>query len=309
MSTGTSLHKIAFIFLALFSFLPGIDSAVALLLGVVVVNIFGNPFVNHTSGLMHQLLKYSIIGMGFGVNFQEALKIGEEGLELTVLSILLTIILGLALGRLFRTEKKTSLMISSGTAICGGSAIAAISPVIEANPKQISVALGVVFLLNCVALFVFPAIGHYFGLSQRQFGLWAAIAIHDTSSVVGAAANYGSEALQIATTVKLCRALWIIPVSLIFAFRFRGDVKKISVPYFIFGYVMAMIISTYVPQIHQLSTGITGLAKSGFSLSLFLVGTGLSKSALKQVGIKPLLQGLFTWVFISAIALIYCINW
>ncbi|MNS40922.1 hypothetical protein D3C72_732590 [compost metagenome] len=302
------LKKIIFICCGLVCVTPFVDSSIALLAGIVIVNIIGNPFEEKTASLMHQLLKLSVIGLGFGVNFHEAIKAGESGLVVTIFSIFITISLGLLLGRFFKTEKKTSLMISSGTAICGGSAIAAISPVIKADSKQISMALGVVFLLNCVALFIFPAIGHYFKLSQEQFGLWAAITIHDTSSVVGAASKYGNEALQIATTVKLCRALWIIPVSLIFSYLFGGDKKKVTTPYFIIGYIVAMLLSTYLPQLHEISTEISKVSKLGFSGTLFLVGTGLSKEALKHVGLKPLLQGILTWVFISVVALVYCMG-
>lgn len=307
-NTSLRFRKITFVCCGLLCLLPVFDTSVALLAGIIAVNILGNPFEEKTSVLMHQLLKLSVIGLGFGVNFNEAIKAGKSGLVITIFSIVITISLGLLIGRFFKTEKKTSLMISSGTAICGGSAIAAISPVIKADAKQISMALGVVFVLNSVALFIFPSIGHYFKLTQEQFGIWAAIAIHDTSSVVGAAAKYGNEALQIATTVKLCRALWIIPVSVIFSWLFGGNNKKITIPYFIAGYVIAMLISTYLPQLHTISESISKVSKLGFSGTLFLVGTGLSKEALKNVGIKPLLQGILTWVFISVVALFYCLG-
>jgi uncharacterized integral membrane protein (TIGR00698 family) len=207
------------------------------------------------------------------------------------------------MGRWLNIEKKTSFLISSGTAICGGSAIAAISPVIKAEEKQISVALGCVFILNSIALFIFPLIGHYLNLSQTQFGLWCAIAIHDTSSVVGAASKYGTHALEVATTVKLARALWIIPVAFLSTFLFKNKSKKVSIPYFIGLFILAMIANTYLPVVRLMSPYVINIAKAGLTLTLFLIGAGLSRKVLASVGLKPLLQGVALWVAISGAAL------
>jgi uncharacterized integral membrane protein (TIGR00698 family) len=253
------------------------------------------------------------------------LRAGREGLLFAVASIAGTLGFGLLLGRIFRIEKKTSLLISGGTAICGGSAIAALSPVIRAEERQVSVAMGTVFILNSVALFLFPVTGHFLHLSQNQFGLWSAIAIHDTSSVVGAAGRYGPEALQIATTVKLARALWIIPVSLIVAFIFRErrtartdgtaganggeyDGKaaktraKIRIPWFIGLFIVAILLNTWVP-VPAISHAIVGASHAGLTLTLFLIGSGLSMQVLKNTGVKPLLQGIILWALISVTTL------
>jgi uncharacterized integral membrane protein (TIGR00698 family) len=231
------------------------------------------------------------------------MQAGREGILFTIASITGTLLLGFILGRWLIIEKKTSYLISSGTAICGGSAIAAISPVIKAEERQISVALGCVFMLNSVALLIFPVIGHYLNLSQTQFGLWCAIAIHDTSSVVGAASKYGAHALEVATTVKLARALWIIPVTFISAFIFKNKSKKVSMPYFIGLFILAMILNTYVPTASVISPYLVNIAKAGLTLTLFLIGAGLSRNVLAAVGLKPLLQGVVLWIVISVSAL------
>jgi uncharacterized integral membrane protein (TIGR00698 family) len=238
------------------------------------------------------------------LNIYEAAEVGKEGVVFTVISIFTTIFVGLFLGKILSTPKKTSILISTGTAICGGSAIAAMTPVIDANENETSVSLGIIFVLNSLALFIFPVIGELLNMTQEQFGFWSAIAIHDTSSVVGAAQKYGDEALKIATTVKLERALWIIPVSLITAFYYKKNGNKIAIPYFIFLYVLAMVINTFVPNIESISAVIVYIAKRGLTLTLFLIGAGLSKEALKAIGIKPLIQGILLWVFISVLSLI-----
>jgi uncharacterized integral membrane protein (TIGR00698 family) len=276
---------------------------VALLLGVIIVNVFGNPFIEFNHKAITFLLQFSVVGLGFGMNASSALSAGKAGFVLTVFSIFSTIIFGLLLGKWLKTEKKTSHLISCGTAICGGSAIAAISPVIKSNENQTSIALGVIFILNSIALFAFPFIGHQLDLSQKDFGLWCAIAIHDTSSVVGAANKYGAEALQIATTVKLARALWIIPISLLTAVIFKNKNSKIKVPYFIGLFVLAMLLNSYVPQISVIAPGIVTLAKIGLTITLFLIGATLNINTLKSVGIKPLLQGIFLWIFIAGLSL------
>ncbi|TDP03031.1 YeiH family protein [Flavobacterium sp. 245] len=289
------------IFLCLFSI---ISPPIALLLGIVLVNVFGNPFVAFNAKAITFLLQFSVIGLGFGMNATSAFSAGKEGFVLTVFSIFSTLLFGFLLGRWLKTEKKTSHLISCGTAICGGSAIAAISPVIKSNENQTSIALGVIFILNSVALFVFPFIGHQLDLSQKDFGLWCAIAIHDTSSVVGAANKYGAEALQIATTVKLARALWIIPISILTAVIFKNKNSKIKIPYFIGLFVLAMLLNSYIPSVSVFAPHIVSLAKIGLTITLFLIGATLNVSTLKSVGVKPLLQGVFLWVFIASLSLV-----
>ena len=249
------------------------------------------------------LLKISVIGLGFGMNVHSALKAGKAGIFFTVVSIIGTLIFGYILGRVLKIEKKTSYLISTGTAICGGSAIAAISPVIKAEEKQISIALGAIFILNSIALIVFPIIGHQLQLSQSQFGLWCAIAIHDTSSVVGAASKYGTQALEIATTIKLARALWIIPVAFISTFLFKNKNSKIKIPYFIGMFVLAMVLNSYIPFVQQYGHYLVSIAKAGLTLTLFLIGCGLSKKVLQSVGVMPLLQAIILWILISLTAL------
>ncbi|WP_337965644.1 putative sulfate exporter family transporter [uncultured Flavobacterium sp.] len=280
-----------------------ISPPIALLLGVIMVNIFGNPFVEFNNKAITYLLQFSVVGLGFGMNVSSALSAGKEGFLLTIFSIFITLILGTFLGKWLRTDKKTSHLISCGTAICGGSAIAAISPVIKSNENQTSIALGVIFILNSIALFVFPFIGHQLDLSQKDFGLWCAIAIHDTSSVVGAANKYGAEALQIATTVKLARALWIIPISILTAVIFKSKNSKIKIPYFIGLFILAMLFNTYVPATAIIAPHIVGIAKIGLTITLFLIGVTLNINTLKSVGVKPLLQGVLLWIFIACLGL------
>ncbi|MBS0027894.1 YeiH family protein [Chitinophaga sp. 22321] len=291
--------KIIFLTAAAITLLPVVQPPVALLLGFALAQTSGNPFQTVTPRITHWLLQLSIIGMGFGMNVHSALKAGREGFVFTIAAITATLLTGAVLGKLLGVDKKTAHLISCGTAICGGSAIAAIAPVMKAGEKQISVALGIIFLLNALALFIFPAAGHLLHLSQQQFGLWSAIAIHDTSSVIGAANKYGEEALQIATTVKLSRALWIIPVAFITTLLFKTDAGKIKIPWFIAIFVAAMLLNTWVPLFQQAGPLLVKSAKTGLSLTLFLIGTNLSREALQGIGRKPLLQGVLLWVLIS----------
>lgn len=288
------------IVLCLFSI---ISPPIALLIGVVIVNFFGNPFLTFNHKAITFLLQFSVIGLGFGMNASNAVTAGKEGFLLTIFSILSTLVLGFLLGKWLKIDRKTSHLISSGTAICGGSAIAAVAPVIKSSENQTSIALGVIFILNSIALFVFPFIGHQLDLSQKEFGLWCAIAIHDTSSVVGAANKYGPEALQIATTVKLARALWIIPISLLTAVIFKNKNSKTKIPYFIGLFILAMLLNSYVPQVSFFAPHIVNIAKTGLTVTLFLIGATLNINTLKSVGVKPLLQGVFLWVFIAGMAL------
>jgi len=300
-------RKIIFGTLAVLCLTPLITAPIALLLGLIAAQTIGNPFstLMQKYKVTQRLLQYSVVGLGFGMSIQSAIDAGKQGVLFTIASIVCTLLLGALLGFLFKIDKKTSHLISSGTAICGGSAIAAVAPVIKADEKQISVALGIVFILNSIALFVFPILGHKLALSQTQFGLWSAIAIHDTSSVVGAASKYGDEALQIATTIKLARALWIIPVALLTAVFFKNGKQKIKIPYFIGFFILAMLINTYVPVVHTQSKVLVAIAKAGLVLTLFFIGAGLSRKTLQSVGFKPLLQGVLLWLFIASASLFF----
>lgn len=308
LKINPTLQQIIFVVLLLVCMTSYVSPPIALLLGLFLANLSGHPFLHLNHKATNILLQFSVVGLGFGMNINSALAAGKEGFLFTIASIFSTLILGTILGKWFKIEKKTSHLISCGTAICGGSAIAAIAPVIQSDEKQTSVALGVIFILNSVALFLFPAVGHWLDLSQTDFGLWCAIAIHDTSSVVGAASKYGVEALQIATTVKLARALWIIPVALITSVIFKNKSKKVKIPYFIGLFILAMIINTFVPQTAVIAPYLVSVAKIGLTVTLFLIGAGLNLNALKSVGIKPLLQGISLWIFIaigSLVAILY----
>ena len=292
--------KILFIILAALCFFPVVSPPIALFLGIIFVNIFGQVF--NADKIIKIVLQVSIVGLGFGINLKQALQAGSEGFLFTVFSITLIVVLGIALGYIFRIDKIITQLISFGTAICGGSAIAAIAPILKADGKQTSVSLGIIFLLNALALFIFPEIGQYFHLSQNQFGIWSAIAIHDTSSVVGAASKYGHEALQTATTVKLARALWIIPISFVLSFLNKSG-GKVKIPYFIGFFILAILVNSYFPAIKDVASYVVDFSKSSLKVALFLIGTGLSFQNLKNIGIKPLLLGIILWVVISVISL------
>lgn len=303
LKINNGVQQIIFVALLLFCMTPYGSPPIALLLGLVVANLSGHPFLSLNHKATSILLQISVVGLGFGMNINSALSAGKEGFLFTIASIFSTLILGTFLGKWFGIEKKTSHLISCGTAICGGSAIAAIAPVIQSDKKQTSVALGVIFILNSVALFLFPAVGHWLGLSQKEFGLWCAIAIHDTSSVVGAASKFGTEALQIATTVKLARALWIIPVALTTVVIFKNKSRRIKIPYFIGLFIIAMAMNTYVSKTAIVAPYLVSIAKIGLTLTLFLIGAGLNRGILKTVGIKPLFQGVLLWAFIAIASL------
>jgi uncharacterized integral membrane protein (TIGR00698 family) len=272
-------------------------------------NAIGSPYPKLSGRPTKYLLQASVVLLGFGMDLQAVYQAGKDGILFTVATIFGTLLLGYLLGKLLTVRPKTSALISSGTAICGGSAIAAVGPSIDADADDMSVALGTVFVLNAVALFAFPLLGNAIGLTQGQFGIWAAIAIHDTSSVVGAAGTYGSEALAVATTVKLARALWIAPVALMFAFIYRknvgGERKASSFPWFILLFLLAAAIRTYgssaiFPSIFD---SFVNLGKAGMILTLFLIGASLSRKMLKNVGARPLIQGVLLWIVISAVSL------
>lgn len=296
-------QKIIFVTVATICITPWISPPIGLLLGITITQLTGHPFLHLNHKLTHILLQASVVGLGFGMNLHSALQAGRQGILLTVGSISITLIIGLWLGRLFKTSKPVSFLVAAGTAICGGSAIAALSPVIRAEEKQVSVSLAIVFMLNAVALFVFPVIGHALQLSSSQFGLWCAVAIHDTSSVVGAAGRFDATALDVAVTVKLARALWIIPVALGASLFLKNGGDKLKIPWFIGLFVIAIVAGTYIPVIHSAAEYINGFARAGLTLTLFLIGSGLSSDAVRSVGIKPFLQGLILWIAVSVITL------
>lgn len=306
----SSLLSIVFFFLLILLSLSGfINSPVALTLGIGFALIFKHPYDTLNQNAVKWLLKMAVVGLGFAMHMDEALAAGKDGFFLTLFSIVLTLSLGFTLGKFFKLDKKLAHLLSSGTAICGGSAIAAVAPVIKSKNEDISIALAVVFILNAVALLLFPYIGTLLDLSQYHFGLWSAIAIHDTSSVVGAAQTYGNEALSIATTVKLARALWIIPLSLFSVFLFKRKGNRIKIPWFIFFFILAIIINTYTSFPESLSIKISSLSRRLLVLTLFLIGTSLSKARVKSAGLKPMALGIILWVVISLSSLLAILTW
>ena len=285
---------------------PYISPAIALATGILLsaLNIQNDQISKYRTSI----LQWSIVLMGFGMNLSQVLSTSKTGFTITVISVVGTITLGIVLGKIFKVEKITSLLISSGTAICGGSAIAAISPVVGAKDNQVSFSLVVVFVLNAIALFIFPVIGHYFNLSQDVFGYWAAIAIHDTSSVVGAGAAYGNQALETATIVKLTRALWIVPLSLVMAWTYRKNKKKIKLPWFILLFVLAILFSHFVPQLSSAYSLLDTIGKRSMVVAIFLIGSNLSLSEIKKAGTGSFLQGILLWIIVSATSLLVLMN-
>ena len=280
---------------------------VVLFIGLVYALLCGQAYPTFNKNVSKKLLQYSVIGLGFGMNLQASLASGKEGMLFTIVSVIGTLLIGMFVGcKVLKLNRNTSYLISSGTAICGGSAIAAVGPIIKAKDTDMSMALATVFILNAIGLFLFPILGHWLGLSQQDFGTWAAIAIHDTSSVVGAGAAYGEEALQVATTIKLTRALWIIPLALVTSVIFRSEGKKINIPWFILFFILAMLINTYLlADYPEIGKFIAGIARKGLIITMFFIGASLSVDVIKSVGIRPLLQGVLLWIIISAASLAY----
>ena len=281
-----------------------VSPAVALFMGIAIALTIGAPYPKSNKKVSKYLLQAAVVGLGFGMNLHSALAAGKEGMLFTIVSVVGVMIVGVTLGKLLKVNPKNAYLISSGTAICGGSAIAAVSPIIDADDNDTSLALATIFILNAIALFIFPPIGEALGLSQQQFGTWAAIAIHDTSSVVGAGAAYGEEALQVATTIKLTRALWIFPLALVSILVFRSKGKKIAIPWFILFFILAMVANTYLSIPSEVSGVIVKVAKKALSLTLFLIGCGLSLGAIRKVGAKPLILGVVLWTLISVVTLL-----
>ena len=296
------------------TYIPGFEGVASwvtppflLFMGLLFALLCGQPFPKFNKKCSKMLLQYSVVGLGFGMNIEASLASGKEGMLFTIVSVFGTLLIGWLIGRkMLKVDRNTSYLISSGTAICGGSAIAAVGPVIKAKDSEMSVALGTVFILNVIAQFLFPAIGKLLGLDEQQFGTWAAIAIHDTSSVVGAGAAYGEEALKVATTIKLTRALWIIPVAFLTSFIFRTKGSKVNIPWFILFFVLAMVANTYLLcDYPQIGTVVSGISRKCLTITMFFIGASLSPSVLKSVGVKPLVQGVLLWVIISVGSLLF----
>jgi uncharacterized integral membrane protein (TIGR00698 family) len=291
-----------------------ITPAIALFAGLIFAFIFPMPLPKFNKKGSKYLLQASVVGLGFGMNVTKAMESGAQGMTFTIVSVIGVMVFGVMLGYMLHIQRKTAYLISSGTAICGGSAIAAVGPVVKADDHEMAVSLGVIFILNAIALFIFPPIGHYFDMSQAQFGTWAAIAIHDTSSVVGAGDAYGPEACQIATLIKCTRALWIIPLAFATMFIFRDkDSKGVSIPWFIFLFVLAMVINTYLiapyfGEENLFSTVIVYIAKKLLVVTLFLIGAGLSIGMIKKVGFKPLLLAILLWIIIGVSSFFVVMN-
>ncbi len=301
MNRPTHLNTLIFVIIALLCFLPFVSPAIALALGLFM-SLIG---IKHPKSHFYssRILQSSIVLMGFGMSLNQVIEASKHGFVETAISVTTVMVLGIVLGKVFKVEKNISILIAAGTAICGGSAIAAVSPVLKSKDYQNSFALIVVFVLNAVALVLFPIIGHHFHMSQDTFGNWAAIAIHDTSSVVGAGATYGSEALQVATTVKLIRALWIIPLSLVIAFFQKdGDKKAIRIPWFIFIFVGAIIVANIWPQPVKIYSDLSWIGKKSMAVALFLIGSNISVSEIKKSGFKSFALGLTLWLVISVVS-------
>lgn len=276
--------------------LPWVVAWHALILGAVVGLAAGNPFPKETANWSRKLLQLAVILMGFGLTIREVASVGADAAVYTFIGITLTLALGYLANRVIRGEGVTAFLVTVGTSICGGSAIAALAPVVHADDRQTGVSLATVFTLNAVALLAFPLLGVWIGLTQGEFGVWAAMAIHDTSSVVGAASTYGDEALKIGTTVKLTRALWILPLALLagLALKSRGKAKF---PYFLLGFIATSTLASLVES---------GLWEYGYQLSrrvlvvtIFLIGCGLTRDVIRRAGPRPMALGVFLWVVVS----------
>lgn len=303
LKSKKSISVVVYLVLSVLCLFPFVKPPVALFAGLVFSLTIGTPFPKFNKKVSKYLLQISVVGLGFGMNLHDSLRAGADGIVFTVFSVVSVMVLGILLGKWMRVSRVSSYLIATGTAICGGSAIAAVGPVAKASESEMSVSLATIFVLNAVALFLFPVLGHLFDLSQQQFGMWAAIAIHDTSSVVGAGATYGEEALKVATTVKLTRALWIIPLTFYTTFHFKSKGDRLYIPWFILFFILAMLLNTYFPLYEYITKDIVSISHQGLTLTLFFIGAGLSKTVLKSVGVKPLALGVVLWFFIALISL------
>ena len=306
------MKKVLFVVLLVASAFPGVPSAAALAAGLAFALVTGGVFTAFSKKASRILLQAAVVGIGFGMNFNSAIRSGGAGMAMTVVSVVFVMFAGWVIGRMMRVDGKVSYLVSAGTAICGGSAIAAVAPVVKADDSQISVSLGTIFTLNALALFIFPPVGRILGLTEIQFGEWAAIAIHDTSSVVGAGAAYGAEALQTATLIKCTRALWILPLAFVTTLIMREKGAKVSVPWFIVFFVLAMLLNTFMLQCEAwmaCTKVVVALSKQAMCVTLFLIGSTLSLSSLRRVGVRPLLQGVALWVLTAAASLMIVMRW
>ena len=319
ISLNRNLHWALFALIALAMLLPQVTPPMGLAAGLVFALLFGSPLGARNSKLASQLMKVCIVGLGFGISFTAVLSTGATGLWITGIAAASVVASGVMLGALMGVDRTAARLISSGTAICGGSAIAALAPVLRARAEAIAVALAVVFILNAVALYLFPPVGAAFGLNQEQFAIWSAIAIHDTASVVGAAASYGDQALELATVLKLARALWIVPLVLVFAWWISRAAKAgadsadpqrtpIQWPWFIAVFVLASACRSLIPDGQPLFDGVASGARQLLVLTLFLIGAGLSIEALKSVGARPLLHGVLLWLLTGGLTLLFVLS-
>ncbi|GAT62694.1 conserved hypothetical integral membrane protein [Paludibacter jiangxiensis] len=301
----STYQSVAYIVLGLLCLFPFVTAPVALIAGIIFALSIGTPWMKVNKKASKYLLQISVVGLGFGMNLGDSLRAGSDGMIFTLVSVGSVMLIGVLAGKWLKVERVPSYLIASGTAICGGSAIAAVGPIAKAKDGEMSISLATIFVLNAIALFIFPPFGHWLHLSEHQFGLWSAIAIHDTSSVVGAGATYGEEALKVATTVKLTRALWIIPLSVFSIFYFKAKGRKISIPWFIFLFICAMVINSYFSLPEALTSNITFLSRRMLTLTLFFIGAGLTRETLKAVGFRPLILGILLWIFIAVISLVF----
>jgi uncharacterized integral membrane protein (TIGR00698 family) len=306
-----ALAKILFFIALLAAASGGVSPPVALAMGILFGLSFAHPYSNQSRITSKFLLQGSVVALGFGMNLEEVLKAGRSGFLYTAVGIVFAIAAGLGIGKLLQVRGNCSYLITAGTAICGGSAIAAVGPILHADEEEMAVSLGTIFILNSIALLIFPGIGFALHLSQSQFGLWTALAIHDTSSVVGAAARWGTQALVIATTVKLARALWIVPLALVTAARMHSRAESsrglpnIQFPWFILFFCLAATVNTYIPAWHRVTSAMFYGGKLGLTVTLFLIGTGISRATLREVGWRPMLQGVALWVVVAAASLYF----
>lgn len=303
-ATRTAVPKILFIAALAISASGLVSPPIALTAGILFGLSFAHPYPNFAREGARFLLQASVVALGFGMNLHEVVKAGRSGFVYTAMGICFALVVGLGIGKLLRVRGNAALLITSGTAICGGSAIAAIGPIVHADEEEMAVSLGTVFILNSVALLTFPLIGWALHLGQEQFGLWAALAIHDTSSVVGAAAKYGAAALVVGTTVKLARALWIVPLALAIA-GVKHNKAGVTLPWFILFFCLAAVANTYVPGITSVSGVLYAAGRLGLTAALFLIGTGISRETLRQVGWRPMLQGVLLWIIVAATSLYF----
>jgi len=302
---GGLVRKIIYILLVASCCTPYVSPPIALFSGLTLSLTIGAPFSKINKFISKYLLQISVVGLGFGMNLLDSVKAGSDGMFFTMFSVVSVLFIGIMVGKWLGISKIPSFLIASGTAICGGSAIAAVGPIAKADECEMSVSLATIFVLNAIALFLFPVLGNWLHLSQHQFGMWAAIAIHDTSSVVGAGATFGEEALKVATTVKLTRALWIIPLSVFTSIYFKSKGDKVFIPWFIFLFILAMVLNTYLNIPATFTHGIVSISRQSLTLTLFFIGAGLSRATLKSVGVRPLVLGLTLWIFIAIISLTF----